>query len=178
MAQNWLNKDGLFLQYGADKAIAETAGEFLSYGDNRVIEGFLDLTTLTTTALITSYTTLFPAALSGQMFIEQVVLDVEVAATTSSSSTLSIGLIQTDQATVPANYGTAFVNALAQTALTPLATKVTLIGGSTGAGGLIGSGPASATGPYYITAATGTGTFTAGKIRYRIYYRGQPPITQ
>lgn len=178
MAQNWLNKDGLFLQYGTDKTVPETAGDFLSYGANRIVEGTILLTSLSTTAIILSYTTLFQAPPTGQMYIEAVELIVETAATTSSSATLDLGLIQTDQATVPSNYGTAFVNALAQTALTPAGVKLTLVNGSTGAGGLIGSSPANATGPYYLTAATGTGTFTAGSIRYRILYHADGVITQ
>lgn len=178
MAQNWTNNDGLFLQFGGDKAIPETAGDYLSYGANRVIEGTILLTSLSTTGLIISNTTIFPAPPAGQLYIEAVELIVETAATTSSSATLDLGLIQMDRATVPTNYGTAFVNALAQTALTPVGVKLTLVNGSTGAGGLIGTSPANATGPYYITAATGTGTFTAGSVRYRILYHADGVITQ
>lgn len=174
MSQNYTTKSGLFLQFGTDKAIPETFGDYVNFGTNRVIEGVINLTALSTTAIIASNTTFFPAfattPVSNGLFIEAIELIPEIAATTSSSATLSIGLIQSDRATVPANYGTALVNALAQTALTPLDAKVTIIGGSTGAGGLIGAGPAIATAPYYITAATGTGTFTAGQLRVRIFY--------
>lgn len=178
MAQNWTNSDGLFLQFGTDKAIAETAGEFLSYGDNRIVEVFIDLTKLTTTAAIQSNTEIFPAGLSNQMFIEQVQVVVETGATTSSSATLDVGLIQMDRATIPSNYTTAFINAETQSNLSTAGKKITYVQNTTNAGGLIGSSPSSTTGPYYITATTGTGTFTAGKVRVRIFYHGLPPITQ
>lgn len=177
MSQNYTTKSNLFLQFGTDKAIPEQFGDYTNFGANRIIEGLLDLTLLSTTAIIISNTTFFPSLPTGELYIESVELIVEAAATTSTSATLSIGLIQSDRATVPTNYGTALVNALAQTALTPLATKVTLTGGSTGLGGLVGSQPAVATAPYFLTAATGTGTFTAGKVRVRIAYHAINPTT-
>lgn len=176
MAQNWLNNDGLFIQFGTDKAIPEVAGEYLSYGDNRVLEVLIDLTKLTTTAAIQSYTTVFPAPPAGQMFIEQVTATAETAAATGTS--FSVGLIQMDQATIPSNYSTAFINAMTQSAMGAAGDKVTLTTGSTGAGGLIGTSPANATGPYYITALSAGSTFTTGKIRVRIYYHGIGVITQ
>lgn len=175
MAQNWLNNDGLFIQYGTDKAIVETAGEYLSYGANRIIECRIDLTTLTSTAAIQSNTTVFSAPPSGQLYIEKVELTVETAST--GGTTFSMGLIQMDRATIPANYSTAFVNAMAQASTAAVGDLITLSAGSTSAGGLIGSSPANATGPYYITALA-AGTYTAGIIRARIYYHGIGTITQ
>lgn len=171
---NWLNNDGLYLQYGTSKATPETAGEFLSYGDNRVVEVLIDLTTLTTTAAIQSNTELFPSGLSGQMYIEQVVAVAETAAATGTS--FSVGLIQTDRATIPANYSTAFINA--ETGLGTAGMKITYTNGTSHAGGLIGSSPASTTGPYYLTALSAGSTYTTGKIRVRIYYHAIGVITQ
>lgn len=175
MAQNWTNSDGLFLQFGTDKAVAEVGGEFLSYGANRTIEVLIDLTTLTSTAAIQSNTTLFPAGISGQMYIEQVEVVMETAS--ASGTSFSVGLIQTDRATIPTNYSTAFINAALNATTNAAGDKITFTTGSTSAGGLIGSSPASATGPYYITALA-SGTYTTGKARVRILYRGLPPITQ
>lgn len=176
MAQNWLNKDNLFIQYGTDKTVSENAGEYAFDGPNRVIETYLDLTTLSTSsASIISNNLIFPA--TANMYIEKVELTVETAAT-GSTATLSVGLIQMDRSTVPSNYGHAFVNALAQTSLSAAGDLVTLTAGSTGAGGLIGSFPATATGPYYLTAEAGTAVFTAGAVRIRIYYHGVGTITQ
>lgn len=174
MAQNWLNADGLFLQFGTDKAVSETAGEYLSYGGNRVVEVLIDLTTLTSTAAIQSNTELFPSG--SNLFIEKVEAVAEVGAATGTS--FSVGLIQTDRATIPANYSTAFINAEVTASLADAGDSVTYNEDTANAGGLIGSFPASATGPYYITALSAGSTFTTGKIRVRIYYHGVGTITQ
>lgn len=175
MSQNWYNNDGLFIQYGTDKAAVETAGEFLSYGSNRVVEVLIDLTTLTSTAAVQSNTTFFPAPPSGQLYIEKVELTVETAS--ASGTSFSVGLIQADRSTIPSGYSTAFVNALINASTNAVGDFVSMTAGSTSAGGLIGTYPAAATGPYYITALS-SGTYTAGKVRVRIFYHGTGTITQ
>lgn len=184
MAQNWLNKDGLFIQFGTDKTTIENWGEYAIDGENRVVEGFLDLTTLSTSsASILSNNIIFPAPPSGQLIIDRVELTVETAAT-GSSSTLKVGLIQMDRATVPSNYDHAFINGEVLTAMATVGDRQVYVGadsvpaGSTHGGTLIGSAPANATGPYYITAQAGTAVFTAGKVRIKIYYHGIGTITQ
>lgn len=179
MVQNWLNKDNLFIQYGTDKTTTENAGEFAFDGPNRIVEFRLDLTTLATaSASIISNNLIFPAPPSGQLYIEKVELTVETAATSGGSATFNVGLIQMDRATVPTNYGTAFINAGALATVNAAGDLITYTTGSTGAGGLIGSSPANATGPYYLTAQAGTAVFTAGVVRVRIYYHGIGTITQ
>lgn len=175
MANTWLNKDGLFLQFGTQKAVNEAGGEYKNYGPNRIIEVAIDLTKLTSTAAIQSYTTFFPAPPSGQMFIESVEVDVETAS--ASGTSFSVGLIQADQSTIPSNYSTAFVNALINASTNAAGDKLIMTAGSTSAGGLIGTYPAAATGPYYISALS-SGTYTTGLVRVRINYRGLGPITQ
>lgn len=177
MAQNWLNNDNLFIQYGSDKTAVETGGEYRSQGQTRVLEVLIDLTTLTSTAAIQSNTTFFGPGLSNSntWFIEAVEVDAETAALGGTS--FSVGFIQLDRATIPANYSTALVNAMTNAAMTPAGTRLTLTAGSAFAGGLIGSAPAAATGPYYITALA-AGTFTTGKVRVRIQYHGIGTITQ
>jgi len=185
MAQNWLNKDGLFLQFGTDKTTAENWGEYAIDGENRVVEGFLDLTTLSTgSASILSNNLIFPAPPTGQMIIDRVELTVETAATSGGSPTLKVGLIQTDRSTVPSNYDHAFINGEVLTAMQTVGDRQIYVGsdsvpaGSTHGGTLIGSAPANATGPYYITAQAGSTTYTAGKVRIKIYYHGIGTITQ
>src|SRR5258706_13147085 len=97
MAQNWTNKDGLFIQFGTDKAIPTTAGDYLAFGDTREIEFTLDLTTLTASPLILANTTFFPTG----AFIERVQVDTEVGATGGTS--FSVGLTKTDRTTVVSN---------------------------------------------------------------------------
>lgn len=175
MAQNWLNPDGLFVQFGTDKAIPETAGEFMAYGSNRVVEVLIDLTTLTSTAAIQSNTFFFPSPPTGQMFIEKVEAVAEVGA--ASGTSFSVGLIQTDRATIPTNYSTSLINAEVTATLATAGMSQTYAQNTTHAGGLIGSFPANATGPYYITALS-SGTYTTGKIRVRIFYHAIGVITQ
>lgn len=175
MTNTWLNKDGLFLQYGTQKAVPEVGGEYKNFGGNRSIEVLIDLTKLTSTAAIQSYTTFFPSPPSGQLYIEQVDVVAETGAT--SGTTFSVGLIQQDQATIPSNYSTAFVNAMVTASVATAGDKVSLTTGITYAGGLIGTYPAAATGPYYITALS-SGTYTTGLIRVRIAFHGLTPITQ
>lgn len=174
MAQNWTNKDGLFLQFGTDKAIAETAGDYVSLTGNRTTEVLIDLTKLTSTAAIQSNTTIFPSGTN--FYIESVEAVAETAAATGTS--FSVGLIQMDRATIPSNYSTAFINAEVTASMTPAGKKVTYVNGTANAGGLIGSSPSSTTGPYYITALSAGSTFTTGLIRVRINYHGIGTISQ
>lgn len=171
--QNWFNNDGLFIQYGTDKATPENWGDYVNFGGNRVIEGLIDLTTLTSTAAIQSNTTFFPDGVN--LYIEAVEAIAETAA--ASGTSFSVGLIQSDRATIPSNYSTAFINAEVNASMTPAGKKVTYTNGTTHAGGLIGSSPAATTGPYYITALS-SGTFTTGLIRVRIFYHGIGTISQ
>lgn len=172
---SWLNNDGLYLQYGTQKAVPEVAGDYLSYGETRDIELTLTLASLTTTPTIISNTTFFP--LNGQIFIESVNIDTEVAA--AGGTSLSVGLMGTDRTTItPSPYGnTTLVNA-ALTATMTAGSSQTLVGGSTGAGTIVGTQPAAGTqGSGYITA-TVAGTFTNGVVKVRIRYRGIGSITQ
>lgn len=177
MAQNWTNKDGLFIQYGTDQATAETAGEFALPGSpNRIVEVLIDLTTLTSTAAIQSNNLIFPSPPTGQLYIEKVEITAEVGAATGTS--FSVGLIQMDRATIPTNYSTSLINAEVTATVATAGMAQTYFQNTTHAGGLIGSFPAAATGPYYLTALSAGSTFTTGKIRVRIFYHGVGVITQ
>lgn len=179
MAQNWTNKDGLFIQYGTDQTTNEASGEFALPGSpDRIVETRIDLSTLLTTGpIILSNNLIFPAPPTGQMVITQAELFVETAAASSGTGTLNVGLIQMDRATVPSNYDHAFINT-ETTAHMTLGAKITYTNGSALAGILYGSQPANATGPYYLTAQAGTAVFQSGIIRVRIFYRGYGSITQ
>lgn len=160
--------DGLFRQYGTSKAVPTTAGDFLSYGNTRNIEFTVDLTTLTTTPAIQANTTFIPS----NVFIESVEIDVETAAVGGTS--LSIGTMRTDRTTSVSN--TSFINALVTASMT-VGASLTLTGGSTSAGGLIGTTTSFTDNGVYLTA-TVAGTFSAGKAKVRIRYRGIGTITQ
>src|ERR1700744_5692767 len=132
VAGSWFNNDGLYIQYGTQKAVPETGGDYMSYGANRLIEVRIDLTKLTSTAAVQSNTTFFPAPPAGQLFIEKVEVEVETASVGGTS--FSAGLIQTDRATIPSNYSTAFVNGLVQASTAAAGDLITLTTGSTSAG--------------------------------------------
>lgn len=171
--QNWTNKDGLFLQFGTDKSAIDTGGDYKTYGANRQAEVLIDLTTLTSTAAIQSNTLIFPSG--SNLFIEKVEVIAEVGA--ASGTTFSVGLIQMDRSTIPSNYSTALINAEVTATVATAGMAQTYFQNTTKAGGLIGSFPASATGPYFITALS-SGTYTTGKVKVRIYYHGVGTISQ
>ena len=132
------------------------------------------MASLTTTPTIISNTTFFP--MNGQVFIESVNIDMEVAA--AGGTSLSVGLMGMDRSTTSSPYGnTVFANGVLTAAMTAGAS-ITLTGGSTGAGTEVGTQPTASTqGAGYITA-TVAGTFTAGTAKVRIRYRGIGTITQ
>lgn len=43
VAGNWFNQDGLYIQYGTQKAVPEVAGDYLVYGETREIEHLIPL---------------------------------------------------------------------------------------------------------------------------------------
>lgn len=159
---NWFNSDGLYLEFGTDKATPTTGGEYVTTGQLREIQFDLTLSTLTTSPAIPNVvdTTFVPK----NVRIEEVELVVTTAAT-GATAVLNIGLMSTDRSTVVAAGG--FVNALALTAIDAAGEKTVLRVGSTGAGTLIGTTIAN---PGHICADFDTAAFTAGVISVRIRY--------
>lgn len=185
---NWLNGDNLYLEFGTTKSTVAPWGDYDMPGGNRVIEGLITCGSLNAfgTVTIVSGQPFFPAAggtsgaNSNSWFIEKVELIAETAMTTTSSPTLSIGLIQVDRLTTTNVGGTVLVNAEEAADLSTGAI-ITYTNGSEEAGSLVGTVMSSTimgTGPYYITATLGTANAAAGSIRVRIYYRGIGTITQ
>lgn len=180
VAGSWLDNDGRFRQYGTSKAVPEVGGDFLAYGDTRVMEVTISLASLTTSPLAQSFTTFFPAS-NTQLFVEQVVVDVEVGAVGGTSVSVGTGFMTAGTLTNPpamtAISNTAFVNALVTASIATAGQKIILTTGSTSAGGYIGSTSADQTHKNYITALA-AGTYSAGVIKVRIFYRGFGTITQ
>lgn len=176
MAQNYTEMS-LFEQFGTDKAWPETFGDYVVFGPNRIIEGLFDvvgasyptlvLSTTSTAPTILSNTCIFPVMPAGQLFIEKVELVCETALVGGTS--FNLGLIQLDRATIPSGYGQGFIAAEVTATFDTAGKAVTYINGTSKAGVLIGTGPTLATGPYLLSAYN-LGTYSAGKLRYRIYY--------
>lgn len=168
---NWLNNDGLYIQYGTTKAIPEVAGDYLSYGDTREIELTITPSTLTTTPVIQSNTTFFPS----NVFIESITTDVENVALAGGTS-ISIGAMNLDRSSVLSN--TEFLAAAPIADHTVVGAQKVYTGGVTGAGVGVGTITSFASGGAYITALA-AGTYTgAGTLKVRIRYRGIGTITQ
>jgi hypothetical protein len=171
---NYLDPDGLFRQYGTSKAVPTTAGDYLSYGETREIE--LTVTLANTAAgatTILANTTMFPS----NCFVEQVEMDVEVAA--AGGTSFSIGTMRADRSTVGTG-GTAagsFITGEVLATVTPAGKKVIYTAGTSAAGTLIGATTNFTDGFAYITL-TNVGTFTNGVMKIRIKYRGIGTITQ
>lgn len=175
--QEYFTNSGLLLKFGNTIATPQSWGDYAMFGPNRIIEGTINMAGLSTTAGIPSIVddvVFMPALPAGQLFIEKVEVVAEVGLATGTS--FNIGLIQMDRSTIPTNYGTALVNAEVTATLATAGMAQTYFQNTTHAGGLIGSSPASATGPYYFTAYT-TGAYT-GVIRVRIFYHAIGTITQ
>lgn len=165
---NWLNADGLYQKYGTSKADVETAGEYKTFGSNRVIECVLDLTTLGTSPAIISDNLRFPITQQ----IELVEVFTETAAT-GTGAVLNVGLIKADRSTQLDYDG--LVAGLPLTSVDTIGEKTTLNVGSTYAGALIGTATTDV--GAYLCADYDTAAFTAGKVRIRVQLHGYGTIT-
>lgn len=184
---SWIDNDGRVLQYGPQKTLPATAGDFLSYGETREMEVNITLANLTTTAIVQDLNAMFPAG--SNVFIEKVVVETEVGMTVGSATAFSVGLgyltsgtyVTVGNATYPpitTISDTAFVNGALNATVTTPGQQNVLTTSSTGAGAYIGSSSATTNQQNYITAKSVGGTYTGGVIKVRIYYRGIGTITQ
>lgn len=176
---NWFNNDGLYLEFGTSKSTLEDAGTFSGSGPVNVTELVVNLVPLTTTPAIQANNLFFPVGTNLQ--IERIEVITEVAATGGTS--FSLGLMKQDRSTVLSN--TAFISAMVLADNDAVGEMRILTAGSTAAGNLIGAGTGAYLGNYatnptelgYITALA-AGTYTAGRVRIRILWRGTGVITQ
>jgi len=121
VAGNWMNNDGLYIQYGTSKAVPTTMGDYLSYGETREVEFTVTFANAVPAGqYILGNTTMFPSG----VFIEQVEMDVEVAA--AGGTSFSIGTVRADRTTTGTG-GTAagtFINGEVLATITPAGKKV------------------------------------------------------
>lgn len=160
---NWYNNDGLLVKIGTSEAEVVRGGELNSFGSYQEIEQVIDLTTLTSSAGTLLSDSNPGVVIPKNFVVQEIVVINEVAATSSGSATLSLGLVrQSDRTTEIDNDGFIATAALA-TFDTEGETNVLRVG-STGAGALVGK-VTSATYPGYLVANYGTAAFTAGRIK-------------
>jgi hypothetical protein len=159
---SWYNNDGLLIKYGATEAVAGQAGEFEVEGSNRVQEVVFNLVDLnTSTQVILDDNVNVPK----NARIEQIVIEVETAATSGGSATLDFGLVRNDRTTELDYDG--FIAAQALAGINAAGKKITYTVGTTSVGALIGTTLAN---PGLLVAKAGTAVFTAGRVRIRIYW--------
>ena len=167
---SWMNNDGLYLQFGTQKAVPTTMGDYLSYGEWRDIEFTLSLATGSPLATAGTYIIGNTTYLGTNIFLESVNVSVETAA--AGGTSVSVGTRRLDRVT---DISTTNI-------LTAIATA-TLVQGynnTTTTGGLVGTTITTTQfpdGEAYVTATT-IGTYTAGSIKVRLRYRGIGLITQ
>jgi hypothetical protein len=61
VAGTWTNQDGLYLQFGTQKAIPEVGGDFLAYGETRLMETYISLATTQWSGLVAGAAPQVPA---------------------------------------------------------------------------------------------------------------------
>lgn len=167
---NWMNADGLYLEFGTTKATTENVGEYKTYGDFREINVRIpDLTAIGSSATILSQGLKFPTGTR----IARVDVITDTLATSSGSAVLNIGLIKEDRSTELDYNG--LVAAIPLTSIDTAGETTSLVVGSTYAGALIGT---STTDVGYLCADYDTAAFTAGALNVRIFLYGRGTITQ
>lgn len=199
---SFLNNDGLLQQYGTQKANPEQGGDYKAYGLVRYAEVLIDLVSLTTSPQVQSLTTLFPAGYN--VFVEKVEVISDIASAGGTSFSVGLGYFSgstyatitnnTESSTsssqtktaysaslpgVTAISNTAFINALTNSNTNTIGDYVTInpTTNSTYNGAYVGNTAinTATTNPNYITALA-AGTYTAGLMRVRIFYRGYGTI--
>lgn len=169
VAGSWLDPDGLYRQYGTQKAVPTTAGDYLSYGEWRDIEFTLNLGAAPYSTAGT-YVVANTTFLGTNIFIESVNYSCEVAG--AGGTSVSVGTRRLDRVT---DISTTNLSAAVATASLTAGANVTVF-----TGGLVGTTVTTSQlpdGAAYITATT-IGTFTGGTVKFRIRYRGIGNITQ
>lgn len=162
----WKNADGLYIKFGTDEGVVGTGGQYAhpDEGADHIVDIEIDLTKLTTSGqAILDDNVRFPKGYR----VKRVQLVTTVAATSSGAATLDFGLIRADRSTEHDYDG--FAAAIALSAINAVGKTVELGVGSTGAGALVGTELAATAAGAYPVAKAGTATFTAGKVRARVY---------
>jgi hypothetical protein len=161
----WLDNDSLWRQYGPEKTVPNTGGEYNTTGALRQIKFKIDLTTLTELETPLSDTVFFP-----KMRVHSI--DVLCHTVAATGVAIDLGLVQTNRTTEidfngflaafpTAQMGTAGEHTIIQQDTTIPTTMV-------GLGALVGT---TTTLPGYVTCSRTTATaFTAGVIIVTINY--------
>lgn len=164
MATSWLNPDGLYVKFNSDQGVVGKWGAYANpaNGNQTIVEGLLDLTTLATGSTIISDNVSIPK----YAWIDEVQVEVKVAGT-GTGAVLNVGLIADDRSTSYDSDG--FVQAMVLTSLDELGETNTFNKNAVAGGGgtLVGT---ATTQNGLIVADYDTAAFTAGSVWIRIKY--------
>jgi hypothetical protein len=163
----WHNADGLYIKSGTDEGVSShAAGEYKTYGPERMVEVEISLADLTQTETILNDVVMLPAG----AFITRVDTIAEVAGATGTA--IDVGLIRADRSTELDYNGLlaadpiANFNAVGETNSFRLSTTVPT--GLTGTGALIGT--ALAYDGFISASMTDATSFTAGRLLVQVYF--------
>lgn len=161
----WNNVDNLYIRYGTDEATVGVAGEYgtVDSGNYHVTEVKLDLSTLTDTAVIIDNNAIFPA----NAIVAKVETFAEVAATSSGTGTIDVGLVKLSDRTTEIDFE-AFIKDGTLANCDALGETVVLTKGVATAGDKMGTTVGTAAG--LITANYNTAAFQTGTLKIKIYW--------
>lgn len=186
---SWLNSDGLLIGFGVAESYGDTGGEYPDVITGSIVYDFvIPMSALSTaTPVYANLLNQIPVATSGfvtrdffptNFLLEKVELFTEQTVT-GSSGTLNVGFWDITANTVISATGAVATATLAS--LATVGTLTTLTVGATYAGAKLGqvvySAPGYNTGVPFtphqigITAQIGSGTFTGGAVRVRLWGR-------
>jgi hypothetical protein len=175
--QNYFDNDGLLRRYGTDKTVPGLGGEFRMPGELRELEFMIDISKLTTTAQIIEEQVYLPKS----VWIEKVVVDVQVAAATITSLSVGTVLSSTRDSADATDAGIISAEVLAHLTLNNQITypgfEPVSAAASTHGGSLIGTATSSSNAPAYFTAKI-AGSAGTGLLKVRVFYRSSTVTTQ
>jgi hypothetical protein len=164
----WTNKDGLYIKYGTDQGVsAHDAGEYTTFGPERVVEVICDLSLLTATETILNDVVTIPSG----SYITKIETIAIVGAATGTA--IDVGLIKASDRSTEIDYNgllaaapTANMNSAGERSVYKIgATEPT---GLTGTGALVGTATAFA--GMISASRTDATAFTAGTIRILVSF--------
>lgn len=149
VAGTWTNQDGLYLQFGTQKAAPEVGGEYMYYGPNRIIEAYVSLAQTQFGGSVAGATVVVPALPNGFTGTT-----TAIAAGVQSLTTLFP--LQQTAAVTTASSGNGLILSAPQIYIDQVDLEV-LVGANAGTGGATGL---TGIGLVYITEAGISSAFT------------------
>ncbi len=163
----WINSDGLLVNWGTDRARASRGGEYSRLADGQhLVSVIIDLATLPTAASGNEQIVADNVFIPNGAFITKLIVTVLEEPTTSGSPNLDLGLVDQDRSTEIDFNGLLAATDTWETG-TDLGTVTEYVKGSTEVGALVGT---QITNTGLITASADTADWTDGTIKVDILY--------